>query len=129
MSIGDRVALTFSSRTIPEVRIGGGAGGFFSLRICSELLLDPPAMGLLVPSVEGGIKRSSGICLAVESSTRIRKTFNASLPKLKKEKKYYRRELVIINTATFKGVNTSSIAYVSSLSITLILHVSAKSII
>jgi hypothetical protein len=92
--IGDRVAFTLSSKKGVVVRIGAGgvahsfgAGkeGFFEEPL-------PPLFELRIPSpslVIGGINISSGICCAVVSSTKIRRTFRASLPKLKKEKKYY----------------------------------------
>jgi hypothetical protein len=75
------------------VRNGGGWGGVarVSRGSCKEFRLDAPALGLILPSVAGGgTNKSSGTCCAVVSSTRIRSTFKASLPKLKKEKKYLR---------------------------------------
>ncbi len=66
----------------------GGGVAVASRRACIELRLDvlPRA-----PSFRGRLfKRSSGICCAVVSSTKIRRTFKASFPKLKNEKKYYR---------------------------------------
>jgi hypothetical protein len=90
--IGDSVAFTLSSKQGVVVRIGGGNGVRFSLLIWNEFLFDEPPLGLWMPSVSlgmGGFKISSGICWAVVSSTRMRRTFRASLPKLKKEKKYY----------------------------------------
>jgi hypothetical protein len=91
--IGDRVAFTLSSKKGVVVRIGVG-GVARSFGVGKEGFFDeplPPLFELRIPSpslVIGGINISSGICFAVVSSTKIRSTFSASLPKLKKEKKY-----------------------------------------
>ena len=86
--IGERVALTLSSSAGVVVRMGGGVG-LLSLVACIEFRFERAPLGLILPSVgAGGAKRSSGICRAVVSSTKILSTFKASFPKLKKEKKY-----------------------------------------
>lgn len=75
----------------------------------------------------------SSLLLDRASSMRILSTPMASLPKLKKEKKYYsrsvtsRRSQVMVTQYQVVNSPTSSIAYVSSLSITRILQVSANS--
>lgn len=91
--IGDRVALTLSPNNGASVRMGVGGVGvdLLSLLICKDVRFEAPPFGLCMPSLTrgaGGFSMSSGTCCAVVSSTKIRSTFNASLPKLKKEKKY-----------------------------------------
>jgi hypothetical protein len=66
------------------------------------------------------------------SSTRILSTSMASRPKVKKEKKYWKQKLAIVREqqqSLGSVLRTSSMAYVSSLSMTRILQVSANSII
>ena len=91
-------------------------------------LLDKDARGLKCPDVLSsfGLSTSSGICFAAEPATSVRRTLSASLPKLKNEKKYCKL-LAKIQIVTHAGEQTSSIAKLSSLSITRILHVSANS--
>jgi hypothetical protein len=86
--IGERVALTLSSSAGVLVRMGGGVG-LLSLVACIEFRFERAPLGLTLPSGgAGGAKRSSGICRAAVSSTKIFRTLKASFPKLKKEKKY-----------------------------------------
>jgi len=107
-SIGDNVAFTASPRTGVVVLMGGTIG--LSFVRCIELRLEAPSFGLAAPpDAIVGMSISSGICLAMVSSTRVRRTLRASLPKLKNEKKYYDR-LILYLTARVRSKLTSSIA-------------------
>lgn len=83
--IGESVALTLSSNT----GVVDDPIGLLSLPAWVEFRLELACLGLWCSlCAPRAARRSSGICCAVVSSTKILRTFRASLPKLKKEKKY-----------------------------------------
>lgn len=88
---GDRVALTLSRWTGKvDVLIGGGGGLEPREELPFEEPFEEPCLELGVPFlVPGRIKSSSGMLCAVLCATKIFNTLIASLPKPKKEKKYY----------------------------------------
>ncbi len=88
--VGNKEALTLSSKKGVGVLFASSRGDRGSLGDCTEGRFKPAAFGLGAPSVidKEDCSKSSGIFWAMVSSTRILRTFNASLPKLKKEKKY-----------------------------------------
>lgn len=73
-SIGDRVALTLSSNIGVVVRMGETCG-LTSLGAFNEFRLDMLSRELFISVIAGmAVRRSSGICCAVVSSTSILRT-------------------------------------------------------